>query len=103
MNGQEVPCLTDTSSKVTVMEYDFYTQQFGARDQLDPCWLCLKVANNLPILVEGVAWVRIQIDDGVVDQKAVVVTRRPVSSAVTIVLGMNVVKRLGLAPLAGQV
>lgn len=41
VNGQEVPCLIDTESEVTFMEYYFYV--------LDPCWL-----NNLPILVEGI-------------------------------------------------
>lgn len=49
------------------MEYDFYAQRFGKQDQLDPSWLALKAANNLPILVEGLTLVRIQIDDQVAD------------------------------------
>lgn len=53
----KAPCLIDTGSKVTLMEYDFYTQLFGACDQLNLSWLLLKVANTLKILVEGVTWV----------------------------------------------
>lgn len=63
VNGQEVSWLIDTGSEVTVMEYDFYGQQFGGRDQLDPSWLDLKAANNPSILVGSVTWVKIQIND----------------------------------------
>lgn len=45
-NGQEALCLTDTGSKVTVMEYDFYTQWLWMQDQLDPSWLSIKVLLN---------------------------------------------------------
>lgn len=78
------------------MEYDLYTQQFGTRDQVDPFCLSLEAANNLPIMVEGVTWVRIQTDDQVVDQVEVVVTHGPVSLAVSTVLGINVLKDLDL-------
>lgn len=54
VNRQEVPCLIDTGLEATVMEYEFYVQQFGKRDKLDPSWLSLKAANNLPILMECV-------------------------------------------------
>lgn len=49
-NGQEVPCLIDTGSKVTVMEYDFDVQRFGTENNWTPR-LFFKIANNLPILV----------------------------------------------------
>lgn len=52
VNGQEVQCLIDTGSEVTVMKYDFYVQGFGDREQLDPSLLFLRAVNILPILVE---------------------------------------------------
>lgn len=51
-------------------------------------------ANNLLILVQGITWVKIQIDDQVVDRVGVVVTHGPVSISVPIVLGMNMLKDL---------
>lgn len=96
VNGQEGPCLIDTGSEVTVMEYDFYGQRFKTQEQLDPCWLCLRAANNLPILVEGITWVRIQIEDQVLEQVGVVATHCPVNPAVPIELGINVLKDLNL-------
>lgn len=51
----------------TIIEYDFYIQRFGTQDQLDPSWLSLKAANNVPIRVEEVLWMRVQIFDQVVE------------------------------------
>lgn len=62
-------------------------RNFGTRTELS-----LKAAINLPILVKGVNWIKIQIDDQVVER--VVVTFGPVSSVVPIVLGMNDLRRL---------
>lgn len=61
----EMP-LIDSGSEVIVMEYEYCTQWLGTRDQLDPSGLSLKAANNLPIPVEGVTCVEIQIDHQVV-------------------------------------
>lgn len=36
-----ISCLIDSQSEVTVVEYGFYVQRFGAWEQLDPCWLSL--------------------------------------------------------------
>lgn len=46
------------------MEYDIYVKEFVAQEQLDPSWLSLRVASHLPILVEGITWMRIQIGVG---------------------------------------
>lgn len=90
VNKQEVPFLINTVSEVTVIKYKFYAQLFGKWDQLDPSWLFLKVANNLPTLVEGVTWVKMQI----VEQVGAVVICSPVSLAAHIVLCMNILKDL---------
>lgn len=63
VNRQEVACLGDTGSEATIMGYNFYVQRFEAQEQLDPCWLSLRTTKNLPILVEGISCVRIQIED----------------------------------------
>lgn len=67
-----------------------------AHNQLDTSWLSIKAANNLPILADDVTWVKIQINDQLVDCVEVVVTLGPRSSAVPIVLGMNILKDLDL-------
>lgn len=65
--------------------------------------LSLKAANNLPMLVEGITCVKIQIDDQwMVDQIGVVVTHGPVDSSVPIVLGMNMLKDLDLPHLLAK-
>lgn len=46
-------------SKFTVMEYDFHNLRFRKQHQLDPSWLSLKADNNLPIVIEGVTWLKI--------------------------------------------
>ncbi|XP_077321630.1 uncharacterized protein LOC143955461 [Lithobates pipiens] len=56
VNGQEFPCQIDTESEVTIMVYDFYVQRFGAQEQIDPYWLSLRAANNIPILIKGITW-----------------------------------------------
>lgn len=60
-----IQCLIDTSSEVTVKVYEFPAVQdlgpFGLP------WLSLKMANNLPMMMEGVTRVQIQIDDEVVE------------------------------------
>lgn len=68
------------------------------KNKLDPCWLSLRVANNLPILVKGIMWVRIQIKSQVVVWVGivVVVTCGPVNPAVPFVLGMSIFKDLDL-------
>lgn len=66
--------LINPGSEVIIMEYDFCAQSLGTQNQLDPFGLSLKAANNLPIPVEGVTCVKIQIDDQVVKQVEVVVT-----------------------------
>lgn len=79
------------------MEYDFYVQWFRVWRQLDPSWLSLKEANNLPIVVEGVTWVMMQVFNQVVERVGVVDTCSSVVSFVPIVLGMNVLKDLHLS------
>lgn len=87
---------------VTVVEYDFYVQRFGTQEQLDPCWLTLRGPNNLSILVESITWVKIQIEDQLVEQVGVMVIRGPVNLAVLVVLGMDVLKYLDLPHLLAK-
>lgn len=85
-----------------VMEYDFYAQRFGTQDQLDLSWLSLKATSNLPILVKGVTWMRIQIDDQVVDQVGVV-DSQPSKHSSAYCSGHEHIKGSGPVPLTGQV
>lgn len=61
VNGQMGPCLIDIGSEITVKEYEFYAQQFGTQNHLDPSRFCMKTANNLPTIVEAVTWVKIHV------------------------------------------
>lgn len=101
-NDQMVPCLIDTGSGVTVMEYESYVQQFRTQDQLDSSWLSLKVAKNLPIMVEEFTWVKIQIYNQLLKRVRVLFTHSPVNSAVLIVLEMIILKDLDLPPLLAK-
>lgn len=86
-----------------VMMNDFdYVQKFGAQEQLNPCLLSLRAANNLPILVKGITWMRIQIKDQVVERVGVVRTHGPINPAVPVVLGINVLKDLDLLHLLAK-
>lgn len=84
------------------MEYKFCTQRLGTWDQLDPSWLSLLAANNLPILMKGVTWMKRQIDNQVVERVRAMVTCSPVSSAVLIILGINIQKDLALPHLLAK-
>lgn len=90
------PCLIDTGLEVIVKEYDFCVQRFEAWEPLDPCWLSLRAASNLPIPVTGITWLRIQIKYQVVELVGVVVNCGPVNPVVPVVLGMNVLKDFDL-------
>lgn len=53
-------------------------------------------------MVEGFTWVKIQIDDQVVEQVGVIVIHSLVNLAVRIVLGMNILKDLDIPRLLAK-
>lgn len=56
------------------MEYDSYLEWVGARSRLDPSWLSLKAANDLPILGKGVTWKSIQVFDQIMNHVKILLT-----------------------------
>lgn len=98
-NGKLATCLVDTGSEVTTMAYDFYQQQFGQAPTLDPSWISLKAANNMPIPVVGVTWMSMAVCGQTLARVGVIITRDASFSEIPVVLGMNVLKELDLTSL----
>lgn len=76
-----VCCMKDTGSKVTIMGYAFHQQHYEQYQTLDFLPMAMEAANKLPLPVEGVAWLRIQM-----------VICSSAFPKVPVLLGMNVSK-----------
>lgn len=67
VQGQQVPCLLDTGSQVTMFSQSLFQQHFGVEGIQDPSsipWLTLKAANGLQIPYVGYAVLDFTIGGG---------------------------------------
>lgn len=95
MEGQDVECLLDTGSQVTLMSESCFFRLFGKRDigpAKDIPWLQLRAANGLDIPYVGYATLKVQVGEIVLPGCGVVVTRGGRQRVRDVpVLGMNII------------
>ncbi|XDV39819.1 hypothetical protein PO909_009005 [Leuciscus waleckii] len=93
VNDQEVQCLLDTGSQVTLFTESLAHELFGAegRPPAEAPWLTLRGANGLDIPYVGYLVTDLKIHGVVVSQKGVVVVRDACLRSHRALIGMNVI------------
>ena len=96
-DGQEIECLFDTGSQVTILPEPLFQQYFPKKKMSrDTPWSSLTAANELPIEVVGITWMKVKLWGQDLGQKGVVVTRVSGKGQPQVILGMNIIQ--GLMP-----
>ncbi|MGL5293021.1 MAG: retropepsin-like aspartic protease, partial [Aeromonas sp.] len=93
VNGQEIRCILDTGSQVTLFTESLAHELFGTngRPPAEAPWLTLRGANGLDIPYVGYLVTDLKIHGVVVPQKGVVVVRDPCLGSRRALIGMNVI------------
>lgn len=94
-DDQEIECLFDTGSQVTILPESLFQKYFPQKKMSpDAPWISLTAANELPIEVVGITWMKVKLWGQDLGQKGVVVTRAPGRGPQQCILGMNVIQSL---------